>query len=98
MEDTEMSSLLPDVLEVFSLSSMMRCMLVDWVSVSVGVQGADEEEGAGNCGTSDISGAVCSLWVGGGSQSWASRNSCDLMGETGVGGSEDALWDRMVAF
>lgn len=86
------SSLLADILGDFSLPSMMRFMLVDWVSVSVGVQEADEEEGTGNCGTSVNSPwEVCSLRDGGGGQSRVSRNSCDLRGETGVGGSEDSL-------
>lgn len=91
-------SLLPDILGDVSLSSMMRCMLVDWISVSAGVQEAAEEAGAGSCGTSAVSSwEVCGLRVGGGGQSRGSTNSCDLRGETGVGGSEDSLRDRMVA-
>lgn len=67
-------------------------MLVDWVSVSVGLQEEDEEERVGNCGTCAVSSLeVCGLRVGGGGESRASRNSCDLRGETGVGGSEDSL-------
>lgn len=60
---------------------------MDWVSVSVGVQAADEEEATGNWGASAVSSwGVCSLRVGGGGQVRVSRNSCDLGGETGVEG------------
>lgn len=71
-----MFSFLPDVLGDFSPSSMMRCMLVDWVTVSVRRQEADDEDIAGNCGTCAVSSwEVCGLRVEGGGQSSVSRNS-----------------------
>ncbi len=85
------------MLDDFPLSAVLRCRLTERVNFSVGVKGG-EDVGVDlfDASTAVSSKDGCDGKEGRG-QSMVSSNSCGLTGDTGVGGPEDCLWERIVA-